>query len=343
MNTLYLCGAGNSEGVRLALTVNQVQRTWDRIVLLDDDPRKHGGELLGIPIVGSLALLAEATAGSAAVNLVARTTAGRAGVHRRIAASSVPFATLVHPSVDAQDCVIGQGVLVYAQAVLSPETRLEDGVVVFMRAVVGHGATVGPGCVLAAGSVLNARVILEHEVYVGSNASVLPDLRIAARATVGANTLVAMHVPAGTTIVGVPGQILSSDPVPDAPAPESSAMAPSSAPPPDEAARLALAGLEVRLLAIMHGVLGDRRASATDRFFDAGGTSLKAIQLLAEVRSKLGHEVPLTVLYARCSMRELAQHLLGLVTIDDSVQAARARALARRRAPETVAAAPPRA
>lgn len=324
MNTLYLCGAGNSEGVRLALTVNKAQRLWDRIVLLDDDPQKHGGSLLGVPILGSLALLANAGPGSAAINLVARTTLRRASVHRCIAASGVPFATLVHPDVDAQDCVLGQGVLVYTQAVLSPETRLGDGVVVFMRAVVGHGAAVGAGSVLAAGSVLNARVTLAEGVYVGSNASVLPDVRIGAGATVGANTLVATDVPAAATIVGVPGVILHHDPVPDVPSPQvatAQADAPASRPQVD---------LEARLLGLLHGVLGETRATATDRFFDAGGSSLKAIQLLAEIRTTLGQEVPLTVLYARCTMRELAQHMLGLLSTSDAAQAARARALLRR-------------
>ncbi len=325
MNTLYLCGAGNSEGVRLALTVNHERRSWDRIVLLDDDPHKHGATLLGVPIVGPLAQLAGAAPGSAAVNLVARTTAGRAAVHRRIAASGVPFATLVHPSVDARDCALGTGVLVYEQAVLSPETNLGCGAVVFMRAVVGHGATVGAGCVLAAGAVLNARVVLDDEVYVGSNASVLPDVRIGARTTVGANTMVAMDVPSGATIIGVPGQILRSTPTLATPGTESSPL------PADGAARPAVAELEARLMELLHGVLGHRRATPTDRFFDAGGTSLRAIQLLAEVRSVLGEEVPLPVLYARCTMRDLAHHMLGLLPAGDAAHAARARVLARRR------------
>jgi sugar O-acyltransferase (sialic acid O-acetyltransferase NeuD family) len=318
VTTLYLCGAGNSEGVRLASICNQVHRHWDQIVLLDDDPQKIGGSLLGVPVLGALSLLDEAGAGSFAVNLVARTTKGRAAVQRRITATGVPMANLVHPAVDARDCELGSGVLVYEQAVLSPETRLGDGVVVFMRAVVGHEATVGAGCVLAAGSVLNARVVLEDEVYVGSNASVLPEVRIGANATVGANTMVAMHVPRGATIVGVPGQLLD---------PGESAPPPPAAPTTDAAP----AELEQQLMELLHTVLGHRNAGPTDRFFDAGGTSLRAIQLLAAVRRDLGHDVPLPVLYSRCTMRELAMHLLGLPAANSPAQMAHARAAARRR------------
>jgi len=227
-------------------------------------------------------------------------------------------------------------VLVYMQAILSPETSLADGVVVFMGAVVGHGASVGTGSVIAAGAVLNARVTIEDEVYVGSNASVLPDLRIGAGATVGANTLVATDVPAGATIVGVPGQVLQTAAEPDRHAAEPIAATT------DDTARHAVPELESRLMAILHRVLGESRATATDRFFDAGGTSLKAIHLLAEVRSTLGHDVPLHVLYARCSMRELALHLLGLLPTGEAAEAARARAMMRRRHAGVAATVPPR-
>lgn len=322
MTTLWLCGAGNSEGVRLARQVNARIGTHQRLALLDDDQHRHGGELLGVPIVGALDLLADAGPGDAAVNLVARRTSVRAAVSRRITGFGVPLATLVHPGVDAGDCVLGDGVLVYEQAVLSPQTRLHDGAVVFMRAVVGHESSVGPHCVLAAGCVLNARVRLDAGVYVGSNASVLPEVSIGANATVGANTMVAANVPAGATVVGVPGQILAV-------APAGVATAAATVPPGDAAA------LAEQLLAVLCTVLGRDQVAATDRFFEVGGTSLRAVHFVEAVRATLGHVVPLPVLYARCTMRDLALHLLGQDDTD-TVRRAHARALARRRPATTL-------
>ena len=60
MRTLYLCGAGNQEGIRLALVVNRAQANWARIVLLDDDPNKQGQSILGVEIIGPFHLLAQA-------------------------------------------------------------------------------------------------------------------------------------------------------------------------------------------------------------------------------------------------------------------------------------------
>ena len=60
MKTLYLCGAGNVEGIRLAIVINQAEKRWNRIVILDDDASKQGRKLLGVEIVGSFSLLSQA-------------------------------------------------------------------------------------------------------------------------------------------------------------------------------------------------------------------------------------------------------------------------------------------
>ena len=79
MSTLYLCAAGNPDGVRLALEVNETTQRWERVVLLDDDPAKQGQEILGVPVIGPFDVLAEHIVGDEAVNLVARSTKGRDG------------------------------------------------------------------------------------------------------------------------------------------------------------------------------------------------------------------------------------------------------------------------
>jgi len=320
VTTLYLCGAGNSEGVRLAQRVNAAGPRWQRLVLLDDDPHKHGRALLGVPIEGPIDALAGAPPGAQAVNLVARRTQSRAAVHARIAASGVPFATLVHPGVDAADSELGDGVLIYEQAILSPETKLGDGACVLVRGLVGHGATVGANCVIAPGAVLNARVVLGERVYVGSNASVLPDVRVGDGATIGANTMVAQDVPAEASVLGVPGQILAAPPA------RAAAGEAAAGEPPGPAA----GDLELQLLEVLHAVLGHDRAGPTDHFFEVGGTSLRALQFVEAVRTATGHEVPLPLFYSSSTVRELARHLAG-GSGGGAAAAGRARALLRRR------------
>ena len=145
MRTLYLCGAGNSEGVRLALQVNARTARWDRIVLLDDDPAKQGTCRLDVPVVGPVDALHDADpAISEVANLVARATRSRRAVRDRILSTGVPFVALVSPDVDVAGVTVGRDVIVYQNATLGPETILEDGACVFMGAVVGHEVVWAP-------------------------------------------------------------------------------------------------------------------------------------------------------------------------------------------------------
>lgn len=328
MRTLYLCGAGNSEGVRLALRVNAASARWERVLLLDDDPHKHGEHVLGVPIVGSIDDLASAREPCEAVNLVARTTERRASVRQRIEANRVTLASLVHPSVDASECQIEPGALVYEQAILSTATRLGRDSVVFMRAVIGHDTRVGEGCVIASGAVLNARVVLAEQVYVGSNASVLPDARIGARTTIGANSMVVSSVPADASVVGVPGQVLRSANTDDEAVSTMSTRAVA-------AKSLDSAALEAELLPILREVLRAPQASAQDRFFEVGGTSLLALEFVTLVSQRTGLKASLVDFFASCSVREFARRLVGKPASDPGLGALarvdRLRLLAERR------------
>ena len=213
----------------------------------------------------------------------------------KIAAHGVPFVGLVHPSVDLTWTGLGDDVLVYEQAVISPETSIGVGSVVFMRAVIGHEAQMGPGCIVAAGAVLNARVRLGDGVYVGSNASVLPEVSIGDGATIGANSLVLADVPAGATVVGVPGQVVTLP----AAAPRALALTPV----------LGADALEAVVAAAWTEVTGTEVIDPTVNFADAGGTSLQALRIVECLRTRHGLEAHVAAFYRFPSVRSFAAHL----------------------------------
>ncbi len=303
MRTLYLCGAGNSEGVRLAQQVNARTPRWDRIVLLDDDPAKLGTRRLDVPVVGPVDALRNADpAISEVANLVARATRDRKAVRDRILSAGVPFASLVSPGVDVTGVTLGRDVIVYQNATLGPEATLEDGACVFMGAVVGHESHVGACAVIAPNAVLNARVVLGEGAYVGSNASILPEVTIGAWAIVGAGSAVMHDVPAGATAVGVPAEVYSRKAEPAAPL---------------EVAGTADAELESLVSGLWCELLGVKTVGREQNFFDLGGTSLLAIICRERIRQATGRDVALTDMFSFPTVRALAWHLSGASTPTD--------------------------
>lgn len=328
MKTLYLCGAGNAEGVRLAMLVNRAEKKWDQLLVLDDDPSKHGQELLGAEIAGGISeMLAKANpVNDNVVNLVGRSTSGRSAVRKKILDSGIPFAPLIHPGVETLGVTFGgDDVMIYANATLCGGSTIGEGSVVFMNAVVGHGATVKECAVVGPGSVLNARVVLSDRAYFGTNASILPDLTIGEEATVGANSAVMENVPAGASALGVPAQLLVTpksvpvlevaDALPEVPADEHTTEA---------------------IREVWREVLGLAEVPAKANFFDIGGTSLLALLVREQAQEVLGKPVALLDLFRFPTVESLAAFLsnpsAGQKSRGASVGARRAEIRRRRRA-----------
>ena len=67
--------------------------------------------------------------------------------------------------------------------------------------------------------------------------------------------------------------------------------------------------LEVQLMALWRQVLGDATIGVHDNFFDHGGHSLKAVQLLSYVEQVTGRQLPLATLYEAPSVARMARLL----------------------------------
>jgi sugar O-acyltransferase (sialic acid O-acetyltransferase NeuD family) len=299
VETLYLCGAGNPEGVRLALTLNTVHKRWARIVLLDDDPSRHGQQILGVEIAGPFSALEHADPSTAEVsNMVARTAGGRQSAFCKIQPYGLPFANLIDPSVDLLGVDLGCGITVYRNTIFCANATVGDGAVIFAGAVVGHGCRLARGCIVAPGAVINARVELGDGVYVGTNASIMPDLKVGSGSVVGANSAVIQDVPAGVTVMGVPARIIMQS---------TDASAPGEIQPPDHRPfEWPSTEMEKKLAALWMKILGVHRVGRHDNFFSMGGTSINAASLFVEIEQRFFRRLPLSTLLQAPTLKQLA-------------------------------------
>jgi len=308
MTRLYVCGAGNSEGVRLALRINREHARWDRIIVLDDDAAKQGRSILGVEVAGSFAMLAHAGPELTEVaNLVARTTAKRWAARRKIESYGLPFATLISPNVDMAGVAFGKDVIVYQNATVGPEVSLGEGTVVFMGGIVGHESRLGRCCVVAPNAVINARVHLEDGVYVGTNATILPEVKVGSWATIGAGSVVIQDVPAGATAMGVPAEILIA-PQRKPEALHSSGKASREFP--EEYAGPTNSVEEV-IAAIWSKVLGVERVGIFDNFFNLGGNSLCAVELTSRLNNIFQVTLPQHSIFQAGTVAKLSQLVIA--------------------------------
>ncbi|KMQ51461.1 Acyltransferase [Chitinispirillum alkaliphilum] len=302
-STLYLCGAGNPEGVRLALRINEREKRWKQIVILDDDTSKKGKKIMGLEVAGPFELLKTACPQEDEVaNLIARTTARRKDAYEKIGKYGIPFAPLIDTSVDTRGVEWRGDVMVYQNVVFSAGAFLDQGSVVFTGGIVGHGCSIGSFCVVAPGAVLNARVRLGDGVYVGTNASILPDLEIGEWATIGLNTGVMENVPPNATAIGVPAQIICSGSNREVAKMEKST---------DKEETQSKESLERLILDIWCDVLKLDKIGIDDNFFDSGGTSQLAVQAHSALVGSGCSELTLIEIFQFPTARCLAETVLN--------------------------------
>jgi serine O-acetyltransferase len=110
------------------------------------------------------------------------------------------------------------GIEIHPGATIGPQLFIDHG----MGVVIGETAEVGKFVTLYHGVTLGGTSLnkgkrhptLEDHVVVGAGAKVLGNIIIGANSKIGANAVVIKSVPANSVVVGVPGQVVSSQPRP---------------------------------------------------------------------------------------------------------------------------------
>jgi acetyltransferase EpsM len=204
---ILIVGAGGHAHV-VADAIRRLARAGEDVAivgLLDDAPCLHGTAVLGSPVLGAMAAIGEIAHDACVVAV------GNNGVRRelydRLAGQGERFATIVHPTaVIGAGVAIGAGTFVAAQAVLNPEARLGENVIVNTAAIVEHHCVVGAHAHVAPGARLGGQAAVEEGVLVGIGATVMPRCSVGAWSTVGAGSVVHRPVPPNVIVIGVPAR-----------------------------------------------------------------------------------------------------------------------------------------
>jgi sugar O-acyltransferase (sialic acid O-acetyltransferase NeuD family) len=199
MTVLCVLGAGGHAKVVIATAR---AAGFEQIHVHDDNPACFGGELLGAPIVGSIAdVLARPDA------LAVFAIGNNATRHLLATTARCRFQALVHPTAHVEPSVsLGAGSVVFAGAVIQPDTRIGTHVIVNTAATIDHDCVLGDAVHVAPGTHLAGNVTLEAGVFLGIGTVVIPGRRIGAWTRVGAGAAVVCDLPANVTAVGVPAR-----------------------------------------------------------------------------------------------------------------------------------------
>ena len=207
---LVVVGAGalGREAAALVEAIEGTAPAENLIGFVDDDAALHDRIVMGYPVLGDVAWLAQQND----LHYVVAIGDGnnRYQIVEQLDDARVRPSSLVHPSVPIhRTTTLGAGTILCNGAAPTVDVAVGPHVVVDQHCTVGHDCVLDAFVTLHPGVNVSGSVHLERTVTVGSGAVILPETTVGANATVGAGAVVTEDLPPNCTAVGVPARPLS--------------------------------------------------------------------------------------------------------------------------------------
>lgn len=197
MSVIVIGGGGHAKVV-----IATLRASGEAVAGVYDDALPVGATVLGVPVLGPTALLAEWD-GRAVLAI------GSNRVRQRLAAAhpGVAWAAVVHPAAVVHESVrLGPGAVVFAGAVVQPDTEVGAHAILNTASSVDHDGRIGDFSHIAPGAHLAGAVTLGTGAFLGVGAVCAPGVRVGAWTTVGAGGVVVRDLPDHVVAMGVPAR-----------------------------------------------------------------------------------------------------------------------------------------
>jgi len=207
---IVIFGAGGMgrEVRQIIERINLQQRVWRCLGFLVDERFRVPEPVHDLPVLSGLDALG-GLPGAAVVVAVGDPAARREIVERIRLRFENPFATLVDPRATCGDYVrLGPGTVVAPGAVITTDVVIGDHVIINVGASVSHDACLASYVTLAPGVRIAGGVNVGEGTELGTGCAVIPRVNIGEWAVVGAGAVVTRDLPANSTAVGVPAQVV---------------------------------------------------------------------------------------------------------------------------------------
>jgi UDP-perosamine 4-acetyltransferase len=184
---------------------------WNVLAFADTDPGRRNAKVMELPVLdGSLASVASFCRDETAQVVVA---IGQNRVRKRVfealRADGASLATVVHPSaILAPDVRVGQGVVVFAGAIVNVGSSLGENAIVNTGARLDHDNELGAHAHVSPGVATGGEVKIGEGTHLGVGVSVRNQITIGAWSVVGVGAAVVQNLADGVVAYGVPARVV---------------------------------------------------------------------------------------------------------------------------------------
>ena len=204
---VIILGAGGHAQViaDILLSAHNAGADWKPIGFLHGDSSLTGTAIMDLPVLGAIAQLNEVNHDAIIVAIGNNHT--RAKIFSSARERGERIINAVHPTaVLAPDVRLGEGVMICAHVVVNTGTVVGDNVILNTGCTVDHHDHIASHAHVAPGGHLGGNVRLGEGAMIGIGSAIIPGRFIGEWAVVGAGAAVVKDVLPHSTVVGVPAE-----------------------------------------------------------------------------------------------------------------------------------------
>lgn len=215
---LVFIGASTAVGEILEL-VNALntENAYEVIGALDDDPSLVGGEVAGVPIIGSLEKAKELSDVKFIFSIGShKTRLNRLEILDRLNLQEDRFVTLIHPQAIVYPSVqIGGGCIIHAGVCIAPNVKVGSFCIITFNAVIGPNVILGHGALVTSLVFIGSGAKIGPCSFIGAASAVGENVVIGPGAMVGMGSSIYRDVSKGVFVLGNPAKTVYPLHVPD--------------------------------------------------------------------------------------------------------------------------------
>lgn len=206
MKDLVIIGAGGfgREVVALVNDINKAEPTWNFLGFIDDEATGTTAE--GDPIIGTTEYLISME-NKPFVSIAIANASVREALVDKCRANGIPFATLIHPTVEMGPCVsIGEGCIVCKRNQFTTNISVGDFCILNENCATGHDTVFQDYVSVMSFGLFGGESVIGKGSYFGLRCTVINRIEIIGGCTFGAGCVVVKDVTEKGTYVGVPAK-----------------------------------------------------------------------------------------------------------------------------------------
>lgn len=182
---------------------------WNSVAFIDERFAEIE-DVLGFPVLGAMKDIEKLRPDFPEVVVAIGDNRRRIEVQNSLGRLGFQIATLIHPTATLGRAVeIGEGSVVFAQAVVNPGSILGRGCIVNTAASIDHDCKLGDGVHISPGANLGGGVEIGSFSWIGVGAAVIQCCKVGGDVVIGAGAAVTEDIREGVTAVGVPAKVIS--------------------------------------------------------------------------------------------------------------------------------------